>query len=310
MKLKLPGRFGQRNSQWASEILGYNTQPQYNIGMYGCLITSFGCYINQNPHDVNQLLKANNGYTAGSGNFVWSKCTVLGLNQVYQSPYYSDPVTSQGLTKMRSLIDEGRPLITHIDFDPSDPDDDQHWLIVYGYEDNDVFLAHDPWTDSDISLDVYGGVKRCVYEWRAYDKLLPADTTIDDQNLIDSLRLERDRNWGYFVAVCDALGVGANVDTAVAESKKLIGLDDALVQKDKQLLEAQTQINDLRNQLQTITSNHDSLQGSYDALQGQLNADKVTITNLTNKLQELEKQILAPVRKGWKATLVALIDKI
>jgi hypothetical protein len=126
---------------------------------------------------------------------------------------------------------------------------------------------------------------------------------------IDALRLERDKNWNMFTAVCEALGVGANVDAAVAEAKKLVGNDDVLVQKDKQLRDAQKQIDDLKRELLDVTVSHNALEDSYNALQDKFNADTVTISTLKDKLELLEAQILAPVRKGWKAALVALIDR-
>lgn len=135
-----------------------------------------------------------------------------------------------------------------------------------------------------------------------------ANQTVQVQ--LDAMRQERDRNWNMFTAVCDALGVGANVDAAVAEAKKLVGNDDALVQKDKQLRDAQKQIDDLKVQLTEVTVSHNALQDSYDALQDKFNEDTTTISTLKEKLDTLEAQILKPVRKGWKAALVALIDKI
>lgn len=311
MKLKVPKLYSQRDPQWAPELLGYNTNPAYSIGGYGCLITSFGMYIDQTPHEVNEVLKANGGYVAGGGYIIWSKCTVLGLKQDYQSPVYKDvPVTPQGLTKMRGLLDEGKPLITHIDFDPRDPDDDQHWLLVYGYDDNDVFYARDPWTGTEINLDVYGGVKRAVIEWRAYDKVLPRDEVGEvvcmPKAQADDFNRVKD-GWNQLRV---KLNIEDNVTLVLSELDKLIGYEDAVIQKDKQVIEAQGEIADLRMRLGLLTDSHNALQTSYNDLQIQLSKDNDTISILSTKLASLEKQILAPVRKGWKATLVALIDKL
>lgn len=130
------------------------------------------------------------------------------------------------------------------------------------------------------------------------------------QTQIDALRLERDKNWNMFTSVCEALGVGANVDAAVAEAKKLVGNDDVLVQKDKQLRDAQKQIDDLKAQLTEVTVSHNALQDSYEALQDKFNADTTTITDLTQKLKDLEAKITAPVVKGWKARLIAFLQSI
>jgi hypothetical protein len=327
MKLKINGNFGQRQAPWAPLLLGYNTNSLYTIGNYGCLITSFGDYIGKNPQEVNTILKANNGFVAGGGNFIWSKCTVLGLNQTYQSPYYDGPVTSQGITKMKALLDEGKPLITHVDFNPADTDDDMHWLLVYGYE-GETMLAFDPWTATYITLDVYGGTQRAVIEFRAYDKILPKDTGTDLQAELDQCRLDRDRNWNLFSSLCTELNVGTNADQAIAEIKKLITLEDQYNQKDKQLSDANQQITDLQAKLQNATTQLTVLSATNESLEKKL-TDTTTIftqkladedkkindalalnADLAKQMDILKAQITAPVHKGWKAALINLIKKL
>ena len=171
-KLKPLAIYSQRDSRWNTIILGNNTQSQYNIGNCGCLITSFGNYIDKTPIEVNNLLKTGGGFSTGSGEFIWTKCGLLGLTQYYQSARFEDTVTTTGLDKMRSLINEGRPLIAEIDFYPSTVNEDMHFVLVIGYNDNDKFYAIDPWSGSEIDLSVYGGVKRTLYRFRAYNKKL------------------------------------------------------------------------------------------------------------------------------------------
>lgn len=316
MKLKVPKLYSQRNSSWSSELLGYNTNPIYNIGGWGCLITSLGMYIDKTPHEVNELLKSNNGYIAGGGNFIWSKCTVLGLNQVYQSPYYSDPVTSQGLSKMRGLLDEGRPLLTHIDFDPRDADDDMHWILVYGYDENDIFYALDPWTGTQITLDVYGGVKRCVYEWRAYDKILSKDGGIDEMT---QCRKDRDGNHNDRMALYEELGFTGvfNRTVAVEKIKQLLALEKSFVEKDGQLQTANSKISALEVRIIELTQKNEELLQTQAKLsdktalqQKTIEEQGLEIQNLSGDITELRKAIVAPVRKGWKKFLVTLLDNL
>lgn len=174
-KLRTSLKQSQRDRRWANILLGYNTSQPYTIGNYGCLITCFANYIGKTPIEVNEILKANQGFVNG-GLFVWSKSTVLGLKEVYVSPRYNDAVSNQGLEKMRQLINEGRPLITEIDFNPATTQEEMHFVLVIGYDDGEKFLALDPWTGEVVNLDVYGGVRRAVYQFRAYDKILPFDT--------------------------------------------------------------------------------------------------------------------------------------
>lgn len=177
-KLVLPAIQSQRDNRWYSVILGNNTLSQYNIGMYGCLITSFGNYLGKTPIEINNIKSL---FDTGNGNLIWSKTPLIGLNNVYTSPRYEDAVTSQGINKMKSLIDEGRPLICEIDFNPNTVQEDQHYVLVIGYDETkeDTFIAVDPWTGTVIDLSVYGGVKRTLYTFRAYDKILPFDTGAD-----------------------------------------------------------------------------------------------------------------------------------
>jgi len=171
-KLITPLIQSQRDNRWASVILGNNNQTQFNIGNYGCLITSLANYLGKTPVDINNVKAL---FTQGGGDFIWSQTSLIGLNNVYTSPRYEDEVTTQGINKMKSLIDEGRPLICEIDFNPTTTKEDQHYVLIHGYDENlpDTFIGIDPWTGTVIDLSVYGGVKRTLYCFRAYDKTLP-----------------------------------------------------------------------------------------------------------------------------------------
>jgi len=258
MKLQIKSRYGQRDSRWANVILGYNTNSVYNLGGYGCLITSLGNYIGKTPQEINQILKDNGGFSANSGNFIWSKSTALGISQTYSSPVYTGLVTSQGIAKMQSLLDENRPLLTHVDFDPSDSDDDQHWLLVYGYE-GETFFAFDPWSGTDITLGVYGGVKRAVIEFKAYDLFLPkegeqAEEGLTDQQLKD---LKTDsNNWKFLCRTYDINDPKQIVDkikdyedqikTLRNEKEAIVvkcsGLQTQVSEKEKELLETRFKV--------------------------------------------------------------------
>lgn len=170
-KLRVPKVYSQRDSKWEKIPLGHNTSPVYSIGNYGCLITCLGCYLDKTPPEINDILKANGGFTSGSGNFIWSKCTALGLNQTYVSPKYTGPVTDQGIAKIKELINEQLPLLCEVDFNPSTISEEMHFVLIVGY-DNDSIYAVDPWTGSEINLDVYGGENRAIIQFRTYDKKL------------------------------------------------------------------------------------------------------------------------------------------
>jgi len=109
----------------------------------------------------------------------------------------------------------------------------------------------------------------------------------NSQNLEEELtkvREERDRNWNYFVAVCDALGVGANKDLAVEEAKKLVALEDKYNEKDKQLQDANVKIEDLTTKLATVSFDHTELIADHQVLESKA-------SELTIKVTEYEKRI-------------------
>lgn len=158
--------YSQRDSRWANDFLGTSTTDK--IGLYGCLITCFSSYIGKTPDLVNNTLKNNGGFTSGDL-FIWSKCTILGLNQTYVSPKYTSAVTSQGLQKIKDFLDQGYPLICEVDFNPNTDGEEMHFVLITRYE-GDSFYAMDPWVGEIINLSVYGGAARAVIQFRAYDK--------------------------------------------------------------------------------------------------------------------------------------------
>jgi hypothetical protein len=193
MRLKINPIFSQRDSQWSSILLGNNKNQPYNIGNYGCLISCYAMFLSsigkpETPKTVNEKLKPE-GFTKDSGELIWSApCNEWGITNDYISPTYDGPVTNFGVNKMKALLDEGKPLICHVDFDPQDIDDDMHWVLVYGYEPNtEIFYICDPWTGrSDLTLDVYGGTRRAVIQFRTYTQTVPKQdqpTSSQDQAL-------------------------------------------------------------------------------------------------------------------------------
>lgn len=300
MKLKTLAMYSQRDNRWADITLGYNTDKKYSIGQFGCLITSFANYINKTPLEINQTLKDNAGFAAGSGNFIWNKCSALGLKEVFKSPFYSNPVSLQGITKMKELLDAGQPLITHIDFDPRDPDDDQHWILIYGYEEPEVFYAIDSWTGTSILLDVYGGVRRAVYEWRCYDKILEKELDIPTVVIGISELDEFKRKATIAENIAQKMNVGLNESIIMPELDKLIAYEDIVVEKERLLTEANAKISKLEDQVREKAGELETLSKDLKVL-----TDKVVTATQDNKILSGELKILKdqcnqPILSGWK----------
>lgn len=293
MKLNLALVQSQRDPQWNSTLLGYNTRT-YTIGSDGCLITTLGNYVGKNPLEVNDLLKANKGFTDGSGILIWAKAVVLGIQQVYQSPFYDGPVTSQGLSKMRSLLDEGRPLVTHIDFNPATNNDDMHWLLVYGYDANDVFYAIDPWTGSRITLDVYGGASRCVIEWRAYDKIVAKEDTVESVRVEKSKFLDLERCKKIYNAIRAKIDIEDNEALVLAKIDMLNGYEDVIREKDQLLKIKQNKITELEGKLTELSKKYEDLVLQHTEVGVGLSSVGSEIKETQDQLTEAKKDIKPP----------------
>lgn len=324
MKLKVLLQ-SQRDARWSSTILGYNTNSVYNIYSYGCLIASLGNYIDKTPAEINQILKEHNGFTSGGGNFIWGKCTTLGLTQTYASTKYTSPASSQAITAIKESINNGYPCLAEVDFNPATVSEEMHFVLLAGVDDVGNILVVDPW-EGQWETWSEDACKRNIYQYRTYDKKLDIGDGQDLQAQLDQCRLERDRNWNWFVRVCEALKVGANVEAAENLAKSLVENDTALVLKDKALQEAQTQITDLKTeltQLQAINAKQAEEVSNLKtemALQATVMTEKVTL--LEKKYQEstqnyedaltkihiLQGTINKPVVTGWQKIWEGIVD--
>lgn len=71
-------RYRQGDPAWGSQLLGHNIDRAYTLANFGCLITNFSMFLSTaagvkiSPAQLNQVLKANNGYVKDGGLLVWS----------------------------------------------------------------------------------------------------------------------------------------------------------------------------------------------------------------------------------------------
>jgi hypothetical protein len=76
--------YGQTTEPWASQLLGFNTDPNFTISRYGCLVTAASNLLKAttgrqvDPGAMNDWLKANDGFVAGEGILIWSVLPKLG----------------------------------------------------------------------------------------------------------------------------------------------------------------------------------------------------------------------------------------
>lgn len=314
MKLKCLTQ-SQRDTRWGSALLGFNTGPSFTIYNYGCLITCLANYLGKQPDQVNDLLKngpkwtIESGFTEGSGNFVWSKSSLVGLSQTYISPRYQDvAVSTQGITKMKELISQGYPLLAEVDFNPATNPEEMHFVLIAGIDDSGNLLVVDPWEGQ---WETWGeeAVKRNVYQFRAYDKFVETEDSIDIQVELDTCRLDRDTNHNDRMALYEELGFAGifNRTIAVEKIRQLLELEKSFVQKDEQLKTANDNIRELEEKLKELQDEHLIFAvASTKTIEDQGRE----IQTLSTSLQELKEGVLTPVYRGWKDKLRDIIKII
>lgn len=284
MKLQVPVLYSQRDPQWSSLLLGFNTDKRYTIGNYGCLMTCYSMYIAKKPNETNELLKTNNAFQNG-GLFVWTKSTVMGLTQTYISPRYDGPVSSQGIQKIKDTIDAGFPVLCEVDFNPNTAGEEMHYVLVIGYEADSLFAA-DPWVGQIVNLDLYGGPQRAIIQFRVYDKVL------DKEGISGDIQARADS----FIAVCSALEVTATKDAALAKiagiKEQVTELEDQNQQKDRIAAEQQLKINDLDKQAATMLEQNKQVKDQLSMMQNQVQSYQDVISKDEQTIKDLQDQIL------------------
>lgn len=305
MKLSIPNLYSQRDSRWSGLLLGFNTDLKFSIGNYGCLITAYGMYVDKTPSEMNEIIKDANGFTNG-GLFLWSKSIAFGITQTYLSPRYDGPVTPQGLQKIKESLDAGFPAVCEIDFNPNTAGEEMHYVLLCGYEGDKIFAA-DPWVGQIIDLDVYGGPQRAILQFRLYDKTLQKDdgttqipvNTKVFENLVRKSTIED--------KVVARLNVEDSEAIILGELDKLIGYEDAVIQKDRQLQDTTAKLASVQQELDFLKKEHAEFAAASTAT---IKGQEDRLENLSKELEALKKVVNWPILTGWKAILVAFIRRL
>lgn len=305
MKLAIP-LYSQRDPRWASVLLGYNTSSEYTLGMYGCLLTCYAMYLkalgkDETPKTVNDKLKANNGFVSG-GLLVWSAIPkTFGLTEYYVSPKYTGPVTTFGVNRLKELLDDKHPLICEIDFNPATEANEQHFVLVTGYEGDTVYI-NDPWTGTAISLDVYGGAKRAIVHFRAYDRRIEGSVVPDVQKELDTCRVDRDNHWNFILEIAQLLNVAGQKDVIREEIKKMLNLETALREKEKQLEELKAKLDKYEVEIQMLQVDHETMVKELSEKEKTVQDQGLKINELSRALQDL-KEVSEMVNMTWQQHL-------
>lgn len=298
MKLQIDTKYSQRDGQWAGIMLGFNTVAPYTIGNFGCKLTCLAMYARaigkmETPATLNEKLKTTNQFTNG-GELNNDNCfnVVFGdVNLKYQSRKYDDLIPDTLLTTMKQYLDQGYVLFAEIDFYPATVNEDMHFVLINGYDDQNWYCV-DPWTGTQVTLAVYGDVKRVLYRVYCYDKTLSKEgETITIPVETNDTNVKKATQWDATVGKYvpnkdpkDALFADLQAVVAGYLSIATTAQNDKL-EIQKQLAIANTEIENQKDKVANIQAD---CQKSYDLLLGDYNTLKstaVTIEKLRGQYQ-------------------------
>lgn len=136
------------------------------------------------------------------------------------------------------------------------------------------------------------------------------------QEELDKARADRDRHWNALISLCDVLGVAHSPEVALAEVKKLVDLEDTLMDKEKKLTEATTKIGELERGLKKIQDVNEALLLEDAALKDNIGKQEetiikqgVNIDTLTSQIGQLKDSANLPIFQGWRKFIVNLLSK-
>lgn len=299
-KLTLP-LLSQQDTRWKEITLGYNPPNKgWTIGNYGCLITCLCMYLQkigkpETPDTLNKKLQENGGYQTGTGLLFWNVfANLYGLKEFYVSPKYTGPLTQFAYDKINDLLNQNLPILAEIDFNPSQEGQQMHYVYIVEYKDGKIYYANDPWSGTNINMDVYGSMDLSVYKFRAYDKPVSSEPVQDD---------------AYFAAgffeLCDIMRIPHNRETAKRELQKLVTYEDEIRKKDgviedqkSQLASVKTEATQLREQVNQVSESNTKLTEANTNLKNELETEKQKIVQLNERIDALETSAIPIESKG------------
>lgn len=155
--------YSQFDSQWSNVLLGFNTNPKFNIYNYGCLITvqaMVATYFGheENPLSINNKYKMIGGFQAGSGLYVHGKFSQLFPNIKEKITRTPQPLSDSQMGEIRGALQSGYPVMLYIDANPKTVKPDQHFVLAVDIksDENDITIV-DPLGGKVRSLKDYLG---------------------------------------------------------------------------------------------------------------------------------------------------------
>lgn len=194
MRVQLPITYSQLDTRWAKNLLGFNTNAEFNFYNYACLISTLAnvCRYygkDETPVTINDKLKAlgaGQGFSAGGGNYVWGAITKLFPDIKEKKTETPGELTDAQIGEIKSALDNGFPVMVQIDVNPKTVANDTHYsaFVDYNPSDENDFSFADTLGGQIVSLKKYLGflrpsARKSIYKYIIYEGKKPtlnADT--------------------------------------------------------------------------------------------------------------------------------------
>lgn len=147
--IDLPIKYSQFDPLWSKNLLGFNTDPKYDLYNFGCLVTSIAMVlryygIDETPASLNDKLKAVEGFTDGGLYVHGAVSKIYPHIQEKNVQMPKEPLTNEQMTEIKMALQNKQPVIFGLDYNPKTLYTDYHFAVVVGYnetDENDFTLA-------------------------------------------------------------------------------------------------------------------------------------------------------------------------
>ena len=190
VRLTVPNVYSQRDPRWANNCIGVCPNNR-TIGGWGCLLVAYNImsqYLNLTtlPPDLY------NNHMVSRGCFSGPYLLAGALRTAHPTQVIYDGHLGRGEAleiKIKQWLDMAIPVPIRVDFNPTTPVWEQHWVLAVGYT-RDDFIVLDPWYGDEINLKTrYGIPGGSVLEGLFY-RLAP--TPPQGVNLLGFMRADPD----------------------------------------------------------------------------------------------------------------------
>lgn len=260
------------------------------------------------------------------------------LNAIGEYGFKCAYYTNKSIDSLKSYIDRDIPVIALVHYGDFSSRQDKryvggHFFTVVGYRDDGVFV-----NDPDFWDKYRGDGDHHFYTWDEFTKgwsncgqdTNPNNSFIvifrkEEENTIKILKSQFEelvRKSTVADKVGEILKKEINLDVIVGEVKRLVTLEDQVIEKDRKISELQVAHDELHNQLVSVTAKYVALSDQHDETVTQLNdlTEKTktnskkmeemgdTIKAMTDQIKNLHDQIATPIFTGWKSIVQKIVN--